>query len=146
VDSVRALPDGVDAVVSLCRLGIDEAPAIGVEPGNHIEVWLVDDASREANPHLEFVLADVAGIIAQLRAEGRTVLVHCVGSKSRTPTASILHSMAVTGMGFDDALTELRVAVPTALPNAGFEAALRAGILLPDGSPTASDDNGDADV
>ncbi len=146
VDSVRALPDGVDAVVSLCRLGIDEAPAAGVEPGNHIEVWLVDDASREANPHLEFVLADVAGIIAQLRAEGRTVLVHCVGSKSRTPTASILHSMAVTGMGFDDALAELRVAVPTAQPNAGFEAALRAGILLPGGAPIANDDNGDADV
>ena len=30
VDAMRDLPDGVDAVVSLCRLGADEVPAAGV--------------------------------------------------------------------------------------------------------------------
>jgi ADP-ribosyl-[dinitrogen reductase] hydrolase len=131
VNAVRHLPDGVDAVVSLCRLGLDEVPAVGIAPENHVEVWLVDKPDPILNPHLEFVLADVASVIASLRAEGRTVLVHCVGSKSRTPTASILHSMTVAGLGFDDALAALRQVVPTARPNAGFEAALRAGVPLP---------------
>ena len=32
VQALRDLPDGVDAVVSLCRLGADQVPAAGDRP------------------------------------------------------------------------------------------------------------------
>lgn len=43
VDAVDDLPKGVDAVVSLCRLGQAQVPARGVATGDHVEVWLMPD-------------------------------------------------------------------------------------------------------
>ena len=80
--ALLAPPKGVDAIVSLCRVHDDDLPA-GVE---QIDVRLIDREGAEANLNLDFVLADTVRMIEQLRAEGRTVLVHCFGAYSRTPT------------------------------------------------------------
>jgi len=124
VDALRHLPDGVDAVISLCRLGSDEVPANGVAPANHLEVWLIDEPDLAANPHLDFVLHDTARALAALRAEGRTVLVHCVQAQSRTPTVAIAHATLNLGVPLEQAVDDVRCALPAAKPNAGFTAAL----------------------
>ena len=76
VATLLALPPGVDAVVSLCRVHDDDLP-VGVE---QIDVRLIDDVGPDANPNLDFVLTDTVRLIEQLRNEGRTVLVHCVAA------------------------------------------------------------------
>jgi ADP-ribosyl-[dinitrogen reductase] hydrolase len=116
------LPGEVDAVVSLCRLGADEVPAAGVAPGDHVEVWLIDEAAPAFNPHLEFVFDDTVAAIAALRAEGKTVLLHCVQAQSRTPTLAALYS-ASFGIDPAVALKEI-VALLDANPNQGFVAAI----------------------
>ena len=78
VATLRALPPGVDAVVSLCRVHDDDLP-VGVE---QTDVRLIDDVGPDANPNLDFVLTDTVRLIEQLRNEGRTVLVHCVAAQS----------------------------------------------------------------
>ena len=78
VATLRALPPGVDAVVSLCRVHDDDLP-VGVE---QIDVRLIDDVGPDANPNLDFVLTDTVRLIEQLRNEGRTVLVHCVAARA----------------------------------------------------------------
>lgn len=129
IDALRALPDGVDAVVSLCRLGTLDAPATGVAATDHLEVWLIDSDHSAANPNLDFVLHDTAQAVEQLRAEGRTVLVHCVQSHSRTPTVAALHAVRQKGVPLDEALVSIRHVLPAASPNATFRTAL--GRLLP---------------
>ncbi len=73
---VRRAGDGW-AVVSLCR--IDDAMRVPVRR----EVYLVDRDHPE-NPALAQVLDDALASIAAFRAEGRDVLVHCHGGRSRT--------------------------------------------------------------
>ncbi len=82
VETLRALPPGVDAVVTLCRVHEADLP-VGVE---QIDVRLIGDPGPEMNPNLDFVLTDSVRLIEQLRNEGRTVLLHCVAAHSRTPT------------------------------------------------------------
>ena len=123
VGALQALPEGVDAVVSLCRLGAHEVPVPGVAAEDHVEVWLVDTADPRDNPHLNFVLADTAEVVGQLRAEGKTVLVHCVQAQSRTPTVAALHSVAL-GIPAQQALAEVCAVLPDAQPNAAFVAAV----------------------
>ena len=125
IDALRDLPVGVDAVVSLCRLGADEVPAASVDPANHIEVYLLDSSHPDANPHLEFVLADTADAVAQLRAEGRVVLLHCVAAESRTPTVAAAYSFRALGTPARQAVTEVTAALPRCHPNRAFRAALR---------------------
>jgi hypothetical protein len=78
-----ALADGVDAVVSLCRMGTDDVPA-GVE---HHVVGLLDTTAEE-NPNLVLVLTDTTDGIASLLEQGRDVYVHCVAAENRTPTVA----------------------------------------------------------
>ena len=92
VATLRALPPGVDAVVSLCRVHDDDLP-VGVE---QIDVRLIDDVGPDANPNLDFVLTDTVRLIEQLRNEGRTVLVHCVAAV-RAAHRPWQHSTAHTG-------------------------------------------------
>ncbi|HEY5249960.1 MAG TPA: ADP-ribosylglycohydrolase family protein, partial [Dermatophilaceae bacterium] len=125
IDALRHLPDGVDAVVSLCRLGTDEVPAARVNARDHLEVWLVDSKDPAANPHLDFVLHDTAQVIAQLRAEGHTVLVHCVQAHSRTPTVAALHAVRQQGVSLDEALASISHVLPAASPNPAFRTALK---------------------
>ena len=125
VGALQALPEGVDAVVSLCRLGAQEVPVPGVAAEDHVEVWLVDTADPRDNPHLSFVLADTAEVVGQLRSEGKTVLVHCVQAQSRTPTVAALHSVAL-GIPAQQALAEVCAVLPDAQPNAAFAAVVAA--------------------
>lgn len=111
----------VSAVVSLCRVGAQEAPHIEAE--NHLSFWLIDSSSPEENAHLAFVLRDAAAAVAAFRAEGRTVYLHCVQAETRTPTVAALYGELVGG----DAMSSLqRVvrALPNAHPNPAFLKAL----------------------
>jgi ADP-ribosylglycohydrolase/protein-tyrosine phosphatase len=125
VDAVRDLPRGVDAVVSLCRLGADEVPASGIDSRHHVEVWLVDSNSTEDNPHLSYVLDQAARAVAELRAEDRTVLLHCVQAQSRTPSVAARYSVLARGLEPQRALDEVCAALPEAHP----QPALREAVL-----------------
>jgi ADP-ribosylglycohydrolase/predicted protein tyrosine phosphatase len=111
VDALDAVPDGVTAVVSLCRLGTDQVPAEGIAPENHLEVWLIDD-SAEHNRNLEYVLDDAARAIKQLRDRGETVLLHCVHAASRTPVVAARYSVVRDGIDPDEALAEVVGVLP----------------------------------
>ncbi len=124
VGALRALPDGVDAVVSLCRLGAHEAPAPGVAASDHVEVWLIDRDDRDANPHLDHVLTQAADTVAALRAEGRIVLLHCVAAQSRTPTVAALYAARHRGIPPTAALADVIAVLPDAHPNQAFRTAL----------------------
>jgi len=124
VNAVRDLPDEVGAVISLCRLGSAEVPAPGVEPCDHVEVWLIDQPDPEANPNLDFVLHDTARTLASMRGEGHTVLVHCVQAISRTPTLAIAHAVRNLGVPIGQASADVTSALPDAAPNMAFVTAL----------------------
>ena len=125
VDAVRDLPDGVDAVVSLCRLGADEVPARGVDARDHVEVWLVDSNSPADNRHLAYVVDQAARAVAELRADGRTVLLHCVQAQSRTPSVAARYAVLTQQLHPQTALDE----VCAALPDADPQPALRTAVL-----------------
>lgn len=125
IDALRNLPPEVDAVVSLCRLGAGEVPAPGVAPVDHLEVYLIDSSRPETNPHLDFVLADTADVIAQLRSEGHVVLLHCVAAQSRTPTVAAAYAMRSLEIPAPQAVAEIVAALPGSRPNRGFRSALR---------------------
>jgi protein-tyrosine phosphatase len=118
---LRQLPAEVDAVVSLCRLAdedmLDDMP--------HVEVRLIDRPEHDENPHLDFVLLDTVSVIEQFRREGRTVLVHCVGAYSRTPTIGALYGARLQSVNVDDAVRDVTAVLPGANPNPAFRAALR---------------------
>jgi ADP-ribosylglycohydrolase/protein-tyrosine phosphatase len=124
IDALSNLPDGVDAVVSLCRLGETQVPAPVVATGDHVEFRLIDDHRPDKNPNLDFVLTEAAAAMAALRAEGRTVLLHCVQAQSRTPAVAALYGARLTGRTPDEVLAEIAKVLPQAHPNAAFRAAL----------------------
>lgn len=122
VATLRVLPPGVDAVVSLCRVNDDDLP-LGVE---QIDIRLIDEVDPDANPNLDFVLTDTVRLIEQLRNEGRTVLVHCVAAQSRTPTVAALYGARKQGINGKAALRAVTSVLPDAYPNSDFRRALQA--------------------
>lgn len=118
VGALRELPAGVDAVVSLCRIADKDVP-VGMP---HVEVRLIDSTEPDDNPHLDFVLLDTVRTIEALRAQGCTVLVHCVEALSRTPTVAALYGMR---RGADGALADVLAVLPNANPNPMFREAVR---------------------
>lgn len=121
VGVLRQLPAEVDAVVSLCRVADADVPA-GMP---HVEVRLIDNTDLDENPHLDFVLLDTVQVIETLRAQGRTVLVHCAEAYSRTPTVAALYGAGLRGTSADEALQDVLTALPNANPNPMFREALR---------------------
>jgi ADP-ribosyl-[dinitrogen reductase] hydrolase len=121
VATLRTLPPGVDAVVSLCRVNDDDLPA-GVE---QIDIRLIDIVDPDANPNLDFVLADTVRLIEQLRNEGRTVLLHCVACQSRTPIVAALYGARRQGISGMLALQEVASVLPDAWPNSHFREAIK---------------------
>ncbi|WP_291382639.1 ADP-ribosylglycohydrolase family protein [Demequina sp.] len=119
------LPAGVDAVVSLCRIGTRQVPD-AIAAGDRVTVRLIDKEAPGENPHLEFVLTEAADAVAALRAEGKTVLLHCVQAQSRTPTVAALYSMRHLGVDGERAVREVCAALPQAHPNQAFASVLRA--------------------
>lgn len=93
-----------DAVISLCRMGSATLDA------DHTEFWLID-AGPQRNPNLEFLLDDAASTIRTLRAEGKTVLLHCVQGLSRTPSVAARYSVLL-GRNPEDVLTAMHWSHP----------------------------------
>ena len=120
IGALHHLPDDVDAVVSLCRIGDDH-----VQQGMpHVEVRLIDREDGDENPHLDFVLLEAVRAVEQLRQEGRTVLLHCVEALSRTPTVAALYGARLHGVGVEESLSAVTDALPRARPNGAFREAL----------------------
>lgn len=113
------LPDGVDAVVTLCLTGRTQVPD-GVE---QITFRLQDDAAEATNPNLDAVLIDAAKTVQSLREEGKTVLLHCVAAYSRTPTVAIAYAMQI-GVPYPEAYDGVMRVLPTSSPNPAFREAL----------------------
>ncbi len=104
-----ALEQGVDAVVSLCRVGREQVPE-GVE---HHAVRLVDRPGA-ANAHPRFVIADAAEAVETLRAEGKRVYLHCVGGRSRTAAVATAILARRDGLTPAEALPVIRRSLPEA--------------------------------
>lgn len=119
--ALEALPDEVDAVVSLCRVGISQVPD---RIRHRVEVRLIDDDDPAKNPNLDFVLTDTVAVIAALRAEGHTVLVHCAQAQSRTPSVAALYAAVHRGVPVDQALAEACAVLPVASPKRFLRAAV----------------------
>jgi ADP-ribosylglycohydrolase len=120
VFGLQQLPDGVDAVVSLCRLGHSEAPADPVPSGQHLRVWLVDSPEPEDNSDLSFVAQQAVDAVRVFRAEGHTVYLHCVHAQSRTPFIASLYAAQVTGRPTREVLDEVLSVLPGSRPNRAF--------------------------
>ncbi|UKA55491.1 ADP-ribosylglycohydrolase family protein [Arthrobacter sp. FW305-BF8] len=114
---------GIDAVVSLCRLGMEDVPSVAVH--DHATFWVVDSFDAGDNAHPDFVLREAAAAVERYRAEGKTVLLHCVRAESRTPTVAALYGARVAGISPLEALADLRRVLPGARPNSLFLAVLR---------------------
>lgn len=112
------LPDSVGAVVSLCRVGTAEIPA-GVEG---IRVWLIDQDGENLN--LDHTLTDAADIIAELRAEGTEVFVHCAEARSRTSAAAAAYAVRHRAIPLDRAWADLKATLPHFAPARYFRDAL----------------------
>lgn len=117
--ALRHLPPEVDAVVSLCRVGQHETDL------ETTEFWLVDQPG--ANPNAQFGLDDAADTIAALRAEGRTVVVHCFEGRSRTPAVAAVYSTRHLGVPARQALDEVLAALPGNHLNAEFRSLIVGG-------------------
>jgi hypothetical protein len=117
LDQLDGLPADVEAVVSMCRIGTRQVAGVEL-----VEFWLVDSAG--SNYDSEFVLSDAADTIAALRAEGKTVLLHCWAAQSRTPSVAIAYSMRHKGHDYDTAYREVISALPDARPNSEFRSVL----------------------
>ncbi len=122
---VRPLPATVDAVVSLCDLGVDQMPLPALPPTAHVRVWLNDSDDPRDNPHLELVAEQATRIIMDLRNEGSNVYVHCMDGRSRTPFIAALYGARVGGAAALEMLGEIQSVAPAAEPNALFRSFLR---------------------
>lgn len=117
--SLSELPSGIDAIVSLCRVADTHLP----EGATHLDVRLIDKIG--ANAHLDYVLLDTVRAVEGLRAEGRTVFLHCAAGQSRTPAIAALYGSRRQGIDIDSAVTEVCAVLTDAEPNPEFRAALR---------------------
>ncbi|MCY7288449.1 MAG: ADP-ribosylglycohydrolase family protein, partial [Cryobacterium sp.] len=69
--------------------------------------------------------SDAADAVAAFRAEGKTVLLHCVQAQSRTPSVGALYAARHLGIPVEDALREVVAALPDARPKEFLVAAVR---------------------
>ncbi|MDQ0665404.1 ADP-ribosyl-[dinitrogen reductase] hydrolase [Arthrobacter ulcerisalmonis] len=130
---------GIDAVVSLCRLGTLNVP--GVAPEDHATFWVVDSPVENDNAHAAFVLREAAAVVERYRAEGKTVLLHCVRAESRTPTVAALYGARAARISPLEALQDVRRVLPNARPNPLFMRVLAEAVTHTDpaagGAPRA---------
>ena len=98
-DLYRVASLDVQAVVSLCPLGLADIPAAGLSPRDHIEFWINDDridaatTTEAPNPHLDFVLDDASSALRQFRAEGKRVLLHGRRGEHRTQAVALRYAV-----------------------------------------------------
>ena len=72
------------------------------------------------------MLPEAAAAVERFRAEGKTVLLHCVRAESRTPTVAALYGARVAGVAPLEALEQVRRVLPNAHPNPAFREVLAA--------------------
>jgi ADP-ribosylglycohydrolase len=113
----RSRGHGATAAVSLCRVGRQQACFEGLS--TVVESRLLDDDDPTKNPHLHFALYDAADAVRGLRAEGHTVLLHCVAAQQRTPSIAVAYSVLL-----GHTPEEARRAVLDVLPDARGHGAL----------------------
>lgn len=117
VDSLDSLPEGVDAVVSLCRVSADHSGLSSIDPKNRVDIWLIDEPDPDYNPNLRFVLNEAANAVLALRAEGRTVVIHCAAAQSRTPTLAAVVGARIRDVSEGAALLDVNAVLPGMNPN-----------------------------
>lgn len=110
---LEAMPEDIDAVVSMCRVGTTQVSGAEV-----IEFWLIDEPGQ--NIDTDAVLRDAAHTVADLRAHGKRVVIHCVAAHNRTPAAAIAYSVLHKNIAFDKAWKEVREALPNPQHNQEF--------------------------
>lgn len=98
LSGAAAATDRYFAVLSLCRTG----GAFSNVPVRR-EVYVFDQDHADANPSLGDAVADAVRTIEAWRAEGRQVLVHCHGGRSRTALVLKAYAMRLNGWSADDA-------------------------------------------
>jgi ADP-ribosylglycohydrolase len=108
-----------DVAVSLCRVGRRQ-----VHAPERVEVRLLDEDPPEANPNLDFILADLSEAIAAWRDEGKRVLVHCVQAERRTPAVAAAYLARRLGISGDEAFGRVRRVLPRARVNPSFRSSL----------------------
>jgi protein-tyrosine phosphatase len=112
----------------------------GVAPEDHATFWVIDSSFEDDNADAAFVLQDAAAAVERYRAEGKTVLLHCVRAESRTPTVAALYGAKVAGKTPLEALEDVRRVLPGASPNPLFLRQLKevatASALHVDGAAT----------
>ncbi|SDI88486.1 ADP-ribosylglycohydrolase [Frankineae bacterium MT45] len=109
-DVLHRLPFGVDAIVSLCRVGRADIPEL-IAPEDHIEMWVVESDARVENPNLDFVLDDAARVIAQLRSEGKRVYLHGIGAGGVATEVAARYGATLRDVPLAEALTAVVAAV-----------------------------------
>lgn len=110
--SMRSLGHGTTAVVSLCRVGTDEPVFGAAAPENRIDSRLIDSSDAAENANLHFLLYDAARAVQGLRAEGHTVLLHCVAAQQRTPSVALAYA-ALLGRGTEEAAARISQNLPS---------------------------------
>lgn len=111
-NALGELPDSVTAVISLCRVGTAEVPE-GLES---IRVRLIDQPGHNLN--LDFTLADATDVLAELRADGKEVFVHCAEAHSRTAAVGALYAARHRGVPADQAWMQMKSVLPYFAPSA----------------------------
>lgn len=111
-NALSELPESVTAVVSLCRIGASEVPK-GVDS---IQVRLIDQPGHNAT--LDFVLADATDVVAELRAEGKEVFVHCAEARSRTAAVGALYAVRHCDVPAAQAWAQVKSVLPHFAPSA----------------------------
>lgn len=102
---------GATAVVSACRVGRAQACSAGAEVV--VESRLIDSDDPADNAHLAFTVHDAADAVRGLRAEGHTVLLHCVAAQQRTPSIAVAYSRLL-GVDAETAQREVLAVLPDA--------------------------------
>lgn len=111
--ALEEMPADIDAVVSMCRVGTEQVKGAEV-----IEFWLIDEPGH--NLDTDAVLRDAAHTVAELRKEGKKVVIHCVAAHNRTPAAAVAYSILHKSIPFDQAWREVRNALPNPQHNQEF--------------------------
>lgn len=123
VRGLRQLPPGVDAVVSLCRLGSAEGVTT-VAPADHVRVWLRDSEDPGDNPHLDHVARDVVDTMVRLRNRGHIVYLHCDEARTRAPFVAAAYGAHISDVPAAEVLAEIEQRLPSPQRNPVFDQAL----------------------
>ena len=114
-----ALPEEIDAVVSLCRMGRRQ-----VCDGLAVQVVRILDSDAAENPNIDFAIDDAARTVQRLVGEGKKVYLHCVAGQSRTPTVAARVGV-LAGHPLEVALPAVRAVLPGSSPRPFLVDALR---------------------